>query len=255
MKKPFLAIFFSLILLVVLLTSACNETTISFSIEFIVDENAYDTVSTSGNTSIKMPLDPSKDGYIFAGWFWDKDTWTRPFTANSLLEIPLSSNMNVYAKWDRAENYCEVYGHFFVAYISDNNATCIANGTKTAQCENCSATDTIIEEGTALGHSIINHAASEPSCLDIGWPAYETCSRCNYTTYEELPALGHIYSSSNITNPTCTTKGFTTHICSRCNDSYMDEFTNEIGHDIISNDAKVPSCTEIGWNAYETCSM
>lgn len=42
--------------------------------------------------------------------------------------------------------------HEFGEYASDNNATCTADGTKTAKCKYCSATDTIAEEGTALGH-------------------------------------------------------------------------------------------------------
>ena len=32
-----------------------------------------------------------------------------------------------------------------------------------------------------------------PTCTEAGWEAYDTCSRCNYTTFKELPALGHDY--------------------------------------------------------------
>ena len=32
-----------------------------------------------------------------------------------------------------------------------------------------------------------------PTCTEIGWDAYDTCSRCDYTTYVEIPALGHSY--------------------------------------------------------------
>ena len=43
------------------------------------------------------------------------------------------------------------YGeHDFIEYISDNNATEDADGTKTATCEFCGATDTITDEGTKL---------------------------------------------------------------------------------------------------------
>ena len=46
-----------------------------------------------------MPENPTKDDYDFDGWYWDKDSWQTPFTANSLLDAPLSSDMNVYCKW------------------------------------------------------------------------------------------------------------------------------------------------------------
>ena len=43
-------------------------------------------------------------------------------------------------------------------------------------------------------HNIIHHEAQVPTCTEIGWNAYETCSRCDYTTYEEIPATGHNWS-------------------------------------------------------------
>ncbi len=42
----------------------------------------------------------------------------------------------------------------------------------------------------ALGHHIESHSAQAPTYTDIGWEAYESCFRCDYTTYKELPALG-----------------------------------------------------------------
>ena len=50
-----------------------------------------------------MPNDPEKEGYIFDGWYWDNNVWSKPFTANSLLDAPFSSNMSVYAKWTAIE--------------------------------------------------------------------------------------------------------------------------------------------------------
>ena len=43
----------------------------------------------------------------------------------------------------------------------------------------------------ALGHDLISHEAKDPTCTEVGWDAYETCSRCDHTTYVEKPALGH----------------------------------------------------------------
>ena len=77
--------------------AACGG--VEFKINFVVDGEIYATVKTGGAETIKMPDNPTKDDYSFDGWFWDKDTWTKPFTANSLLDAPLSSDMSIYAKF------------------------------------------------------------------------------------------------------------------------------------------------------------
>ena len=47
------------------------------------------------------------------------------------------------------------------------------------------------EPGLGTGHDYIDHEAKAATCTEIGWEAYQTCSRCNYTTYKEISALGH----------------------------------------------------------------
>ena len=53
----------------------------------------------------------------------------------------------------------------------------------------------------ALGHDEVQHEAKAPTCTEIGWDSYETCSRCDYTTYEEIPTNGHDYEAV-VTAPT-----------------------------------------------------
>jgi len=96
---------FSLVLglISVLFLSACTNS-VEFTINF--DSNGGSEVSsikTDGTSSITLPNDPIKDGYTFGGWYWDNETFSNPFTANSLLDSPLSSNMTVYAKWTSSE--------------------------------------------------------------------------------------------------------------------------------------------------------
>ena len=81
----------------ILTLTACGK--VEFKVNFVVDGTVYATVDTNGDEVIKMPTNPTKDGYTFDGWYWDKDTWKQPFTANSLLDAPLSSDMSVYAKF------------------------------------------------------------------------------------------------------------------------------------------------------------
>ena len=85
------------------LLSGCKD---SFQLTFIVDDEVYKTVKTNGKEVITMPDDPVIEGRIFDGWYWDKNTWKNQFTARSLLDAPLSSNMNVYAHF-KGENYLE----------------------------------------------------------------------------------------------------------------------------------------------------
>ena len=97
MKRKVTAIFITLVALLMLCLSACGK--VEFKVNFVVDGEIYATVDTNGNEVIKMPENPTKEGYNFDGWYWDKDEWEKPFTANSLLDAPLSSDMSVYAKF------------------------------------------------------------------------------------------------------------------------------------------------------------
>ena len=101
MKKNLQKIFVTIVCLLVSLfcITACGKSKVEFKVNFVVDGEIYATLNTSGEEIIKMPENPTKDDYDFDGWYWDKDTWQTPFTANSLLDAPLSSDMNVYCKW------------------------------------------------------------------------------------------------------------------------------------------------------------
>lgn len=88
---------------------------------------------------------------------------------------------------------------------------------------------TTYQELPALKHDLEQHDAKAPTCTGIGWDAYETCSRCDYTTYAELPALNHDYQAVTVA-PTCETDGYTVFTCSRCKDSYTADPTDQLGH-------------------------
>ncbi|MBQ7789316.1 MAG: InlB B-repeat-containing protein [Clostridia bacterium] len=96
MKKFLLGIV--LVISILFVFSSCI-TSVEFDVNFMVEGEVYYTISTSGTEALKMPENPTKDGFTFGGWFWDDKTFEKPFTANSILDAPLSSNMNVYPKW------------------------------------------------------------------------------------------------------------------------------------------------------------
>ncbi len=105
MKKRFLTLILSLIAMLMCIFSltACGDEEVSFKLNFVVDNEIYATIDTSGDEVIALPENPTKEKYTFDGWYWDKDVWNKPFTANSLLDAPLSSDMSVYAKFNAIE--------------------------------------------------------------------------------------------------------------------------------------------------------
>ena len=120
-----------------------------------------------------------------------------------------------------------------------------------AVCEACGGE---YGEKDPNNHDLEQHAAKAPTCTEIGWDAYETCSRCDNTTRKELPALNHDLEQHAAKAPTCTEPGWDAYeTCSRCDHTTYAELP-ALNHDLEQHAAKVPTCTEIGWNAYETCS-
>ena len=138
-------------------------------------------------------------------------------------------------------------GHNYDGGVITTAPTCTEKGVKTFTCQN-DPNHRYTEEVSALGHSLTQHAAKAPTCTAIGWEAYETCSRCDYTTYVEIPAKGHDYKSV-VTAPTCEAQGYTTHTCQTCGDSYVDSYVNPLGHtegQIVVENNVAPTCTTAG---------
>lgn len=101
MKKRFFTLILTLTAMLTCIfgLTACGNKEVSFKLNFVVDNEIYATIDTSGDEVIALPENPTKETHTFDGWFWDKDVWNKPFTANSLLDAPLSSDMSVYAKF------------------------------------------------------------------------------------------------------------------------------------------------------------
>lgn len=126
----------------------------------------------------------------------------------------------------------EATGHSHEAVVTA--PTCTEQGYTTHTCSKCG--DNYVDRYVdALGHDEVTHSAQAPTCTAIGWDAYFTCSRCNYTTYEEIEATGHSYNAV-VTEPTCTARGYTTHTCSNCDNSYK-TYVDATGHSFQGSDS------------------
>ena len=86
------------LLLATTILTACGG--VNVTINFDTDGGTeIVSINTDGVSSINIPNNPEKEGFVFDGWYWDEGTFLRPFTANSLLDEPISGDLTVYAKW------------------------------------------------------------------------------------------------------------------------------------------------------------
>lgn len=105
--------------------------------------------------------------------------------------------------------YCEVQkkndGIYLTHVHSGGTATCTAK----AKCGGCSQP---YGNTNPNNHALVHHEAQAPTCTAVGWEAYDTCSRCGYTTKVEKQKTPHTYSAteweSNVDNHW--------HECSAC---------------------------------------
>ena len=95
-------------------------------------------------------------------------------------------------------NTSSAEGHYEIVTTTPPTCTEVGHGTEVCPCGYSRNEVTI-----PASHSLVQHPAQSPTCTEGGWFAYETCERCDYTTFVALPKLGHTYENG---------------ICIRCNE-------------------------------------
>ena len=143
--------------------------------------------------------------------------------------------------------------HSYGGWSETTAPTCTTPGTEERVCAVCGASET--REIPALGHDLLDHPGQAPTCSAIGWEAYQTCARCDYSTYKELPAdpKAHVFNVT-VYPPTCLDDGYTSHACRYCRYGYSTDVVPALGHDLLDHPAQAPTCSAIGWEAYQTCA-
>ena len=177
----------------------------------------------------------------------------------------------------------DVLGHSFTDYVSDGNATCTEDGTKTAKCDNCDETNTIADVGSALKHSFTNYVSDgNATCTEDGTKTAK-CDNCDETDTipDENSKTGHYHVLHSATSGTCKLPGQKIYKCVYCNDTYSvtgslgshmaDPFATctedqtcrycgiflapAKGHTEVVDEAKAPTCTETGLTEGSHCSV
>ena len=141
-------------------------------------------------------------------------------------------------------------------------ATCTKTGL--TEGKHCSVCNEVLVAQTvvpAKGHDTVHHDKKDATCTEKGHEAYDTCTRCDYTTYVEIPAKGHSPATAvmeNLIEATCEADGSYDEVvyCSVCNEelSRTQKTIDKLGHDYGDwTVTKEATCTEKGEEA-RTCS-
>ena len=123
---------------------------------------------------------------------------------------------------EESGDYYNVLAHLFEHYVSDGNATCTADGTKTAKCKYCELTDTITEVGTKLQHVFLHYISDgNATCTEDGTRTAK-CEGCDvtFTIPDTRSALGHSFTDYKSNgDATCKANGTRTAKCDHCEET------------------------------------
>ena len=201
-------------------------------------------------------------GHDWGAWtpIYDGTTYTHARSCKNCPEVD-TANCTGGTATCSAKAVCEVCGGKY-GERNPNNHDLVHHDAKAPTCteigwdayEACSRCNYTTRKELPAQHDFVYHQAKPATCKEKGWDAYRTCSRCDYTDYVELPALKNHDLKQYVTKaPTCTEIGFAFVRCWRC-DYSTSQVLPALNHDLEQHAAKAPTCTEKGWNAYETCS-
>jgi len=79
-------------------TVSITRTTEAHNVDFNVNGGLpIDSQTVFHYDTAVMPADPIKEGYLFAGWYLDQDTYNQPFDVE---RTPITGDTVLYAKWE-----------------------------------------------------------------------------------------------------------------------------------------------------------
>ena len=131
------------------------------------------------------------------------------------------------------DDYVDALGHSFTNYVSNNDAACMVDGTKTAKCDNCNATDTITDVGSAPGHDYaVAGVLKEATCTEKGIMGYVCTNNPAHTTTGsiEINPEAHAWKETGRTDATCSTEGTIYYECEH-NEGHLKTEQIEINKD------------------------
>ena len=168
-------------------------------------------------------------------------------------------------------------GHDMGEYVSDGNATCTEDGTKTGTCSRCGLSDTLSDPGSAVGHSggqatcseaavcvvcgksygektphtVVVAEGKESTCTEAGYTARSYCSECGeiLVAETEIPAKGHDFIGTGENEQVCTGSIETECVCAVCGEIIYQTIVGT-GHEWQLVKDVGATCTEPGIKTY-----
>ena len=126
---------------------------------------------------------------------------------------------------DCGQEYGIELGHSYIKYVSNNDATCNADGTETALCDNgCGKSASRVDEGSKLGHKWVVSYGYDATCKDKGLTNGSYCENCNFVReeQEEIPVKpnAHIWDAGFVKQEgDCSTDSIYVYTCQHCKTS------------------------------------
>ena len=136
--------------------------------------------------------------------------------------------------------------HSFTNYVSNNDATCTADGTKTAKCDGCDEKDTIADVGSMLKHSFTNYVSDNNATCTADGTKTAKCDGC-----DEKNTVADVGSKLDHTGgiATCHEKA----TCDRCKQPYGEVNPNNHTGETEVRDEREATCTVDGYTGDTYC--
>ena len=148
-------------------------------------------------------------------------------------------------------------GHSFGEYVSDGNATCTEDGTKTRTCP-CGATETVTDKGSATGHAFTKYVDNgDATCMKAGTATAVCDNKCGATDTKSTAKADHDFVTIKAANATCTEDGHTAGVyCSECGTVVLESTVIQAtGHTVVTDPETAATCERAGWTEGSHCAV
>ncbi len=244
---------------------ACVPTTEQYKVDFIVDGQVYKSCTTSGNSRVTLPSDPTKTAYVFKGWYFDEGKWTKEFNAHSFEKDPIEKDVNIYARFELDKTHtCNKL------WKIELQATCQSEGKRVQRCSypECAkvyAVETVPIKVNSNGEVV--HTGATDTVKIIGTPATCTtegsctemyyCSLCKAKTGEETFEIpvdnnAHKFVNDDINHTNLVRADDVFNFSAQC--EFCPFKVNLANVDVTEKIDEVATCTTPG-SKYYTCSV